>query len=166
MLLWGTRKAKNQCASKLILAPNYHSRQCQQHVTWRRKEWCWECCCYCGHDEGWWLSMLKYLSHGYYRESFSLLLLEIATEMLVTPLQLQLLERKQNTWPVLRPLFYCMCRVTVGASDIVDNFAGFSNWGPCVDIIAPVSWNNIEPAFVTIVLIGSEYWVCLDKMAD
>ena len=29
--------------------------------------------------------------------------------------------------------------MTVAASDINDRFAGFSNWGRCVDIIAPVS---------------------------
>ena len=32
--------------------------------------------------------------------------------------------------------------MTVAASDIRDRFAGFSNWGRCVDIIAPVSSTN------------------------
>ena len=36
--------------------------------------------------------------------------------------------------------YYLSCvRVTVGASDIDDNLASFSNYGRCVDIVAPVS---------------------------
>ena len=34
----------------------------------------------------------------------------------------------------------CSCSVTVGASDINDNLASFSNYGKCVDIIAPVRY--------------------------
>ena len=35
--------------------------------------------------------------------------------------------------------FYALHSVTVAASDRDDTFAGFSHFGPCVDIIAPVS---------------------------
>ena len=32
----------------------------------------------------------------------------------------------------------CMCSVTVGATDIDDKKASFSNQGECVDVFAPV----------------------------
>lgn len=48
--------------------------------------------------------------------------------------------------------------LTVAASTITDSFAGFSNWGPCVDIIAPgvsvqSAWNTSDVA--TLVISGT-----------
>ena len=37
--------------------------------------------------------------------------------------------------------------MTVAASDIRDRFARFSNWGRCVDIIAPVSSRLLQTEF-------------------
>ena len=68
----------------------------------------------------------------------SLLLLEIVLKMLAQLLLLRLLKREFTTKQLsIYNVFYCS--VTVGASDRYDQFAWFSNWGRCVDIIAPVS---------------------------
>ena len=40
---------------------------------------------------------------------------------------------------MLSAILFLQCSITVAASDRDDNFAGFSNHGNCVDIIAPVS---------------------------
>ena len=85
--------------------------------------------------------MCIFCTSVHYREYTFLLLLGIATEMLVAFLQLQLQGR---TWTrscfLSHTICYVIhCSVTVAASDIRDRFAGFSNWGRCVDIIAPVT---------------------------
>ena len=66
-----------------------------------------------------------------------------------TPLgqkKVSLLERCPHFRGVLKEGLHCneseililFPSVTVGASDVKDNFASFSNYGTCEDIIAPV----------------------------
>ncbi len=44
-----------------------------------------------------------------------------------------------DTYNVIIATFMHTCSIAVAASDINDRRASFSNYGPCVDLIAPVS---------------------------
>ena len=75
-------------------------------------------------------------------------LLEIVTKTLVQCHQQVLIGTKFNIDFILFDIrFYLRVHaqsIAVAASDINDRRASFSNYGPCVDLIAPVSYTDLN----------------------